>query len=90
MIPCNEFVQWVRQRFSGAHPGNVNAFLEAVCKVDAVEFCESPADNAELMFISIGDREWVRTVPGGCQDTVVVGCTVLIGEVLMQEENWGV
>lgn len=82
MMPCNEFVQRVRRRFAGAHPGNVNAFLEAVCRVDAVEFCESPANNAESMFISIGDREWVHTVPRGCRDTVVVGCTVLIGEVL--------
>lgn len=84
MMPCNEFVQWVKRRFSGAHPGNVNAFLEAVCRVDAVEFCESPADNAVLMFISIGGIQRVRHVPGGCQDTVVVGCTRLIGEVLMQ------
>ena len=82
MMPSNEFVQWVKRRFSGAHPGNVNAFLEAVCRVDAVEFYESPADNAELMFISIGDRGWVRTVPGGCPDTVAVGCTALIGGVL--------
>lgn len=86
-MPCNEFVQWVKRRFSGAHPGNVNAFLEAVCRVDAVEFYESPADNAELMLISIGDRGWVRTVPGGCPDTVVVGCTVLIGGVLNGVSN---
>lgn len=87
MMPCNRFVQWVKRRFAGAHPGNVNAFLEAVCRVDAVEFYESPADNAELMFISIEDREWVRTVPEGCPDTVVVGCTVLIGEVLIRSRE---
>lgn len=89
MLPCSEFIEYIKWRFYNAHPGNVAAFLTAVCKVDSVEFCESPAENEEFMFISIGDRQWVRTVPKGCPDAVVVHCTQLIGEALMYEENWG-
>lgn len=84
MMPSNEFVQWVKQRFSGAHPGNVGAFLEAVCKVDSVEFYQAPWDNCEYIVICIGEAEYQHEVPRDCIDGVAVGCTRLIGEALRQ------
>lgn len=90
MLPCKEFIDYIEQRFWNAHPGNVAALLTAVCKVDLVEFYPSSIDNHEIMVVCIGGHEYQNVVPTGCADTVTVGCTRLIEEALMHEENWGV